>query len=104
MTPPNLAGVVAALRLTDSRWPWVHPTADEEDVAEVLAAMDHEHAPTADEQEPDGSWGACIGCRKPWPCPDWQWAQHLAVQYLGRAADRYIARRAHRVAQQKESA
>lgn len=90
--PPSLASVADALRTTDPRYPWVGPTPDEDDVAEVLLLVHAEHQGDRDEPDDRGHWGHCRTCRVWWPCPAWLEAQNLAVQYLGRAADRVVAR------------
>lgn len=92
MKPPSLAGVPAALRCTDRRWEWVAPTDEEDDTAAVIEHIDTEHRGSGDRPDSQGRWGACTGCGELWPCPTWLWAQALAIQFLGRAADRYLAR------------
>lgn len=77
-----LAEAATGLRFTDYRYPWVGPTEDEANTAEVLDEFDTFHVEA-------GAW--CGGCRQSWPCSDWVWAQQLAVQWLGRAADRVYA-------------
>lgn len=91
MNRPSLAGAVAALRTVDSRYPWVGPTDDESDLAAVCEFLDAEHR--GDGQEPDerGRWGRCGTCGTPWPCAPWVEGESLAVQALGRAADRVTA-------------
>lgn len=92
MTRPSLASAVSALRSVDSRYPWVSPTDEEDDVAALLEAIAAEHAGSADQPDRSGHWGQCTGCPDLWPCPRFVWAQQLAVQFLGRAADRYAGR------------
>ena len=89
MTRPRFATTSAALRCTDPRFPWVHPTAEEDDIAAVLEAIEELHVPTADEPDPRGRYGRCAGCRQPWPCDEWRRGEQLAVTWLGRGADRY---------------
>lgn len=91
---PSLVSAVTALRTADSRYPWVYPADDEDDVAALLEAVDAEHAGSTDQPDRVGHWGRCTGCADAWPCPRFVWAQQLAVQFLGRAADRYAARAA----------
>jgi hypothetical protein len=93
VTRPSLAGLTAALLVTDRRFPAVRPTVEESDVAAVLAEVEAAHVCGADEPGPDG-WGRCRSCREPWPCERWLWAQQLGVQFVGRACDR-VARHAH---------
>ncbi len=82
MTGP-LAAAAEALRTTDPRYPWVQPTADEADVAEVLAELAALHV---------HSGRRCTGCAETWPCKGLLYGQDLAVQWLGRASDRVYAR------------
>lgn len=95
MSRPSLAGMVAALRFTDRRFPGVGPTPEEADVAGVLAEVEAEHVCGADEPGPAG-WGRCRACREPWPCERWLWAHQLGVQFVGRACDR-VVRHAHQL-------
>lgn len=92
MSAPSFARTVAALRVTDRRYPWVGPTPEEDDAAAALEAIEELHRPGTDEPDADGRWGRCLGCRGWWPCPVWVEGEFLAVQYLGRAADRVAAR------------
>lgn len=88
MSRPSFATTIAALRTTDQRFPWVGPSPEEDDVAAVLEVIEEIHQATADHPDDRGYWGRCTECRVPWPCPVWVDAEHLAAQYLGRAADR----------------
>jgi len=93
MIPPSLEGAAAALLHTDPRWPDHGPTDDEEDVALALRAIQDAHKPHPWGVDPDrGVWGLCGDCGARWPCTTWILGQHVAVQYLGRAADRVWAR------------
>jgi hypothetical protein len=92
MNRPSLASAIQALRTTSPRHPHVKPTEDEDDIAAVLEQIDSEHEAGADTEDDDGHWGRCAACGEPWPCPRWVWAQNLAVEYLGRAAQRYYDR------------
>lgn len=105
---PSLDGVVDALLVTDARLPQVGPTPEEADAAEAVRfiAETHRGGPTCDDPEVPPlarRWGVCSECSEPWPCSQWAYAQSVAIQYLGRAADRYVARRASR-ASWKETA
>ena len=91
MTRPDFTTTIAALRARDPRYPWVGPTEDEADAADALEVIQEHHQPTSPEPQPDGTWGPCSGCDQPWPCPIWIDHEHLAVQWLGRAADRAAA-------------
>lgn len=83
---PTLAGAAKALR--------IRPDDEAADVADVLDHVDVVHRGAADDPdyydvEPyEQHWGLCVACGRLWPCEDWVWAQALAVQFLGRAADR----------------
>lgn len=92
MNRPTLTPVVAALRVTDARFPWIGPTDEEDDVAAALELVEETHQGVADEPDDRGRWGRCAGCAQWWPCPTWVEAEFLAVQFLGRAADRVVAR------------
>jgi hypothetical protein len=87
---PSFASTVAALMVTDSRFPWVGPSPEEADVAAALEELERTHQPDADQPDHYGRWGRCTCCREPWPCPRWVDGEHLAVQFLGRAADRVM--------------
>lgn len=91
ITRPTFVATIAALRTTDARFPWVGPTPDEDDVAAALEAVEAEHQGDRDEPDDRGHWGHCTACDVWWPCPAWIEAEQLAVQYLGRAADRVVA-------------
>jgi hypothetical protein len=91
MSRPSFATTVAALRTRDSRFPWVGPTDEEDDIAAVLEAIEETHLTLVDEPDHRGRYGRCADCRQPWPCPEWMRGEQLAVLYLGRAADRVIA-------------
>lgn len=96
-TKPNLQAMVDALVLTDARFPWVKPTAEEADVAETVRWINDKHQGGADDPDfpeapiCDQHWGFCLECGQLWPCESWVWAQHLAIQFVGRAQDRYAA-------------
>lgn len=79
---PDLAGAAAALRTTDPRFPWVKPTDEEAEVADLLSELAALHVQ-------DGT--RCVGCAEPWPCKGHNYGCDLAVQWLGRAADRVYA-------------
>jgi len=89
---PSLAPAARALLTTDARFPRVGPTPEESDVATVLGVIEAEHQGDADDPGPDGSWGRCIGCGQRWPCERFADGEALAVEYLGRAADRVYQR------------
>lgn len=91
MSRPTFTETVAALRCTDPRFPWVHSTQEEDDIAAVLEAIEEQHQPTADEPDQRGRYGRCTCCRQPWPCQEWKRGEDLAVLWLGRGADRYHA-------------
>jgi hypothetical protein len=91
MSRPSFATTIAALRTTDRRFPWVGPTDEETEVADVLAELEELHQPGTDEPDARGRYGRCTGCRNPWPCEGWQFGEQLALQWLGRAADRVTA-------------
>lgn len=92
MTRPSFALAVAALRVTDARFPWIGPTPEEADIADVLELTEASHVPSAYEPDDRGRWGRCTGCAAPWPCTTWTYGEDIAVQFLGRAADRVAAR------------
>jgi hypothetical protein len=85
---PTFVQTIAALRTTDPRFPWVKPAPEEDDVAASLEAVEEVHQGDADEPDERIHWGHCRGCGQWWPCPTWIESEFLAVQYLGRAADR----------------
>lgn len=88
MSTPSFASTIAALKTVDARFNHVRPTDEELDIAVVLEAIEEIHQPTGD--RPD--YGQCAGCKLPWPCPEWNRGEHLAVLWLGRAIDRYVTR------------
>lgn len=92
MTRPSFASTVAALRTSDRRFPWIGPTSDEAEVADVLEETEQLHQAGHDDPDPRGRYGRCTGCLQPWPCDAWRYGEQLAVQWLGRAADRVAAR------------
>jgi len=92
---PTFAETVKALRITDSTYPWVQPTAEELDVAEVLEEIERLHQGGDEPDFPDEPltpWGTCSECGTSWPCERWGWAHNLAVQFLTRGASRYLNR------------
>lgn len=91
MSRPTFVEAIAALRCTDPRFPWVEPTGEEDDIATVLEAIEETHLGAADQPDPRGRYGRCTDCAKPWPCPEWIRGEQLAVEWLGRGADRYAA-------------
>jgi hypothetical protein len=91
VTRPSFESAIAALRCTDPRFPWVQPTDEEADIAAVLEAIEELHQGAADQPDHRGRYGRCTNCRQPWPCPEWIRGEHLAVLWLGRGADRYLA-------------
>lgn len=91
MTRPSFATSIAALRTTDARFPWVGPSDEEADVAAAIEAIEDKHQASADEPDTRGKWGRCRECAEPWPCPTWTYGEEVAVQFLGRAADRAYA-------------
>lgn len=91
MSRPTFTEAIAALRCTDGRFPWVKPTDEEADIGAVLEAIQEAHEPTADEPDERGRFGRCTDCRQPWPCAEWLRGEQLAVEWLGRGADRYAA-------------
>jgi hypothetical protein len=88
VTRPSFATAVAALRARDPRFPWVQPTEHEADAADALEVTELLHQPNRPEPDTAGDWGTCTGCGLSWPCPVWVDHEQLAVQWLGRAADR----------------
>lgn len=90
MKRPSLVSAYEALRTTDPRFPWVKPTPDEDDVAEWLETVESEHQGNRDDPDERGRWGHCVKCLTWWPCQIWVEAESLAIQYLGRAADRVV--------------
>ncbi len=78
-----LATAAAALRTTDPRYPWVYPTDEEAEVADLLAELAELHVEARDR---------CSGCAETWPCKGWLNGQELAVQWLGRASQRVYDR------------
>ena len=91
MIRPSFASTIHALLVTDRRFPWVEPSEEEADVAAVLADLEGRHQGNAEQSDSAGHWGRCTGCGEHWPCPRWVDGEHLAIQYLGRAADRVYA-------------
>lgn len=91
MTRPSFATTVAALRTVDPRFPWVGPTADEAEVADLLAELEDLHQGAHDDPDRFGRYGRCSGCLDPWPCAAWRYGEQLALQWLGRACDRVWA-------------
>lgn len=85
---PSLLETANALRTVDARFPWVGPTPDEAEVADVLTEIHELHQGAADEPDARGQYGRCTGCREMWPCAAWLYGEQLAVQWLGRAAQR----------------
>lgn len=88
MTRPTFATTVAALRTADRRFPWIGPTDEEDDIAAVLEAIEEQHHTVVDLPDQHGHYGRCTNCHQPWPCLEWMRGELLAVQWLGRAADR----------------
>jgi hypothetical protein len=88
---PNFTSTLAALRCTDPRFPWVHPTPEEAEVADLIEEMEALHVGPADTPDEHGYYGRCTGCLEPWPCTGWSHMEYLAVQWLGRGQDRYWA-------------
>lgn len=88
---PSHRSTIAALLITDPRFPWVGPTHEEADIAAVLDHIEATHR-GADDADADGChWGTCSECGTPWPCERWAWSEQVAVLWLGRAADRVAA-------------
>jgi len=83
MNPLTVAA--AALRTTDVRYPWIGPTADEAEVADLLAELAALHVQVGHR---------CSGCAETWPCKGVAYGEDLAVQWLGRASARVLARAA----------
>lgn len=77
MIRPSVAVSAAVLRRFD-------PTPEELDIADVLDHIQATHRP--------GRLDICTGCGDQWPCTRFVDGQHLAVQFVGRAADRCAAR------------
>lgn len=88
---PSFVETIKALRFTHPLVPSVQPTDEEIDAADALEIFQEHHVGSGDEPDEHGHWGTCSTCRVPWPCPDWIEHQLIAVQYLGRGADRYHA-------------
>jgi hypothetical protein len=78
-----LAVAAAALRTTDARYPWIYPTDEEAEVAELLVELAALHVEARER---------CTGCSETWPCKGWLYGQELAVQWLGRASTRVYDR------------
>lgn len=78
----SFESAIAALRCTDARFPWVKPTEEEAEVADVLEATEQLHRRDADR---------CADCRTPWPCRPWQLADALCLEWLIRGVNRYSA-------------
>lgn len=91
MTAPTFAPAAAALLTTFPPCPWVAPTGEEREVADLLVELDELHQPGADQPDRHGRWGRCTGCLEPWPCPGWTYGDQLALQWVGRAAARVYA-------------
>ncbi|MDN5916629.1 MAG: hypothetical protein L0I76_16255 [Pseudonocardia sp.] len=91
MDRPSLRACIDALLITDPSYPHIGPAEEEADVAAVLESVEAAHQGAGDEPDRLGLWGGCVCCETPWPCEPWWWAQTLAVQFLGRAADRVAA-------------
>lgn len=87
MSRPSFDVTIAALRTTDPSFPWVGPTEDEAEVASVLEEIAAYHQGSDEELDATGGYGRCA-CREPWPCPAWAYGEELALQWLGRAANR----------------
>lgn len=92
MTGTWLTSAATALRTTDRRFPWVHPTDEEDDIAAVLDAIDQQHQPSADRPDTRGHYGPCTACHHNWPCTEQRRGERLAILWLGRAAQRYVDR------------
>lgn len=88
---PSFASTVHALTLLDQRYVWVEATPDEAEVASVLAEIEELHQGSTDLPDERGRYGRCRGCLESWPCAAWNYGDQLAVQWLGRAADRVYA-------------
>lgn len=94
---PDLTSMIASLMLTDSRFPWVKPTDDEADAAELIHHITSTHQGSVDCDDPDEpshvarTWGICSRCGTSWPCLKWREAQALAIEFVGRAHNRYAA-------------
>lgn len=99
LDPPSLKASIDGLLVADRRY-GIAPTAEEADVAEVIRHVDSAHrgdsgCDNPDEPDPlNRTWGACMACREPWPCKPWVDAHALAVEFTGRAHNRYRARAA----------
>lgn len=91
---PSFYASISALRF-DARPDLAHvfPTAEELDAADALELVHQFHVVDVDEidEEAGETWGNCQACAKPWPCKSWLWGQSLAVQWVGKATNRYAA-------------
>jgi hypothetical protein len=85
---PSFTSTISALRTRSPRHPWVGPTPDEAEVADVLEEIQALHVGPDAETDDLDQYGPCTGCRDPWPCKAWHYGEQLALQWLGRAADR----------------
>lgn len=88
---PSFVSTVKALRTTDPKFPWIGPTDEEAEVADVLEEIQALHLGPNDLPDGHGHYGSCTGCADPWPCKAWAYGEQLALQWLGRAADRNYA-------------
>jgi hypothetical protein len=107
---PSLWRAVKALRTTHPRYPWVEPSEEEAEVADLLEELDGLHAPSTEDADNPADhpilriYGVCLGCAETWPCAGWSHAEQLSIQWLGRASDRVWARVQETIAKQKGSA
>lgn len=94
---PTLTESITGLLLTDTRY-GIEPTAEEIDAAEVIRHVDtthqgSDHCDNPGDPDPlNRTWGTCTTCREVWPCRTWTDAHALAVEFTGRAHNRYRAR------------
>lgn len=57
-------------------------TPDDFDLLATVEFVSVEHVSAAEEQSRSGSWGRCVECLKPWPCPPWVACHEACVEWL----------------------
>ena len=75
MNRPSFTHTFAALR-TNAVTPSEH---------DLLATVEYvvaEHISAAETKRPDGSWGRCEECGRPWPCPAWVASEAASIEWL----------------------
>src|SRR5688500_20410240 len=89
---PSFASTISALRCTDPRFPWVHPTPEEAEVADLLEEIAELHEGPNDEPDADDQYGTCLACLEPWPCKAWIYRSEERRVGQGRGAARDATR------------